>query len=219
MSSQSYDAPTPSEGEREAAFARIRAKLDRIPDSDAVTLDKADVRAVLTPPAPVDREKLIAEAIDAANVRITADDDYSVLDDEQAEARALGFNQAQDIIEPYVEQLAALAVSPAPARDESLEPEWLSPHEVRALPVGSVVMTETDPESFGVYEQRVWQRFGGAPDWQFQHSRYEWQSTDGGFVRVSDAERGPAFAVNRRVTLLYSPGPLPVTEEERDDAG
>ncbi len=29
------------------AIDRVRAKLDRIPDSDAVTLDKADVRAIL----------------------------------------------------------------------------------------------------------------------------------------------------------------------------
>lgn len=29
------------------AVKRIRAKLDRVPDSDAVTLDKADVRALL----------------------------------------------------------------------------------------------------------------------------------------------------------------------------
>src|SRR5690606_13390280 len=39
-------AHTPTDDEREAR-ARITAKLDRIPDSDAVTLDKADVRTAL----------------------------------------------------------------------------------------------------------------------------------------------------------------------------
>ena len=75
-----------------------------------------------------------------------------------------------------------------------------------SLPIGSVVMTETDPEKFGAHEQRVWQKFGGEPDWQFGVPRHEWQSTDGGFVRVDEAADGRhSFATNRRVTVLYVP--------------
>lgn len=79
--------------------------------------------------------------------------------------------------------------------------------ELDALPVGSVVMTETNPVTFGVYEQRVWMRHGGVGDWQFpQFKRHDWQSTDGGFQEM-DAPvhvRG-LWTTNRRVTVLYRP--------------
>ncbi|WP_449278015.1 hypothetical protein [Leucobacter sp. GX24907] len=98
------------------------------------------------------------------------------------------------------------------AAREPFDP-YLTPDEVKDLPVGSVVMTETDPEVFGFYEQRVWQRFGGEPDWQFKSPRHDWQSTDGGFQRVADRDWPPVFAQNRRVRLLFTPGPLPVGGE------
>jgi hypothetical protein len=54
------------------ARTRIIAKLDRIPDSDAVTLDKADVRALIAeherltaPPTDVERSMLEATISDA----------------------------------------------------------------------------------------------------------------------------------------------------------
>ncbi|UOQ58113.1 hypothetical protein MUN78_04505 [Leucobacter allii] len=106
----------------------------------------------------------------------------------------------------------ARAAAPEPVAQEAFDP-FLSPAEVQALPVGSVVMTETDPAVFGAYEQRVWQRFGGEPDWQFRSPRHEWQSTDGGFQRVEDRDWPPVFSNNRRVRLLYTPGPLPVGGE------
>lgn len=86
------------------------------------------------------------------------------------------------------------------------ERSGLTPEQINALPVGAVVMTETDPATFGVYEQRVWQKFGGVPEWQFGFPRHEWQSTDGGFEQVgqSDRHRGQ-FGFNRRVTLLWMP--------------
>lgn len=78
----------------------------------------------------------------------------------------------------------------------------VEPPSLDSLPIGSVVMTET-LRSFGALEQRVWQKFGGAPDWQFGIPRHDWQSTDGGFVRVGDPAAGLAF--NRRFTVLYVP--------------
>ncbi len=84
--------------------------------------------------------------------------------------------------------------------------------EIDALPVGSVVMTETDPETFGVYEQRVWMRHGGHGDWQFpQYKRHDWQATDGGFQRMGE-QYGSGFACNRIVTVLYRPDQQPRTE-------
>lgn len=89
---------------------------------------------------------------------------------------------------------------------EEPEARSLTPDEINALPIGSVVMTETIIESFGAYEQRVWQKFGGGPDWQFGMPRHEWQSTDGGFERVDNADRHRGqFGFNRRVTLLWVP--------------
>jgi hypothetical protein len=81
---------------------------------------------------------------------------------------------------------------------------YLTQDEIDALPIGSVVMTTTDPEHFGLYEQRVWQKFGGAREWQFGQPRHEWQSTDGGFVRVG-AQQITGFALSRRVVLLFEP--------------
>jgi len=113
-----------------------------------------------------------------------------------------------------ISRLAAALTKPE--RLPSIDP-FLEPAEVAALPVGSVVMTETDAEVFGVYEQRVWQKFGGVPEWQFQHPRHDWQSTDGGFVRVGDSERhgAPVFAMSRRVRLLYAPVQFPEGGTER----
>lgn len=97
---------------------------------------------------------------------------------------------------------------------EEPEARSLTPDEINALPIGSVVMTETIIESFGAYEQRVWQKFGGQPDWQFGMPRHEWQSTDGGFERVGNAERHRGqFGFNRRVTLLW----VPVKQEGEPD--
>lgn len=77
--------------------------------------------------------------------------------------------------------------------------------ELEALPIGSVVMTVTE-RSFGVYEQRVWQKFGGSKDWQFGFPRHEWQSTDGGFVRTGEQQRYRAhFAHHRAVVVLFVP--------------
>lgn len=78
----------------------------------------------------------------------------------------------------------------------------LTAEQVLALPIGSVVMATTR-RSFGVYEQRVWMRYGGEPGWQFGNHRHEWQSTDGGFQRVEDAQHPPVFTWNRAVTLLH----------------
>lgn len=74
------------------------------------------------------------------------------------------------------------------------------------LPTGSVVMTETFPD-FGAYEQRVWQKFGGEPSWQYPDFRHhEWQSTDGGFERVGTEPRcRGTFTMGRKVTVLYRP--------------
>lgn len=89
---------------------------------------------------------------------------------------------------------------------EEPESRSLTPEEINALPVGSVVMTETDVVRFGAYEQRVWQKLGGQPDWQFGVPRHEWQSTDGGFERVGELARlRGRFGFNRRVTLLWVP--------------
>lgn len=87
------------------------------------------------------------------------------------------------------------------------EPRYMTVDEINALPIGSVVMTVTDPAEFGLYEQRVWQKFGGTPDWQFGVPRHEWQSTDGGFARHEPRtrERGPVFAENRKLVVLYLP--------------
>lgn len=84
------------------------------------------------------------------------------------------------------------------------EPVRMTKDELDALPIGSVVMTITDPDTFGVYEQRVWQKFGGSRDWQFGNRRHEWQSTDGGFVRVGE-QHGTGFASTRSVVVLYVP--------------
>ena len=56
-----------------------------------------------------DHEKLIAEALDAAEYRVTPDSYYGTETDEEAEAKAQGFNAAMEIVEPYMQQLAALA--------------------------------------------------------------------------------------------------------------
>lgn len=79
------------------------------------------------------------------------------------------------------------------------EPRIMSREELNALPVGSVIMTFTDPENFGLYEQRVWEKFGGARGWQFGEPKHEWQSTDGGFVRVGN---DPIFD-NRKILVVF----------------
>ncbi len=77
-----------------------------------------------------------------------------------------------------------------------------TPEELDALPVGSVVMTETRRGFGGGYEQRVWMRHGG----QGSPLIHDWQSTDGGFQRVGEPEHARGmWAVNRNVTVLYRP--------------
>ena len=83
-----------------------------------------------------------------------------------------------DAYTAHVAELTERAVREEIARDAEITPD-----ELDALPVGSVVMSiMQDP-----HEQRVWQRFGGEPDWQFGMPRHDWQSTDGGFVRVGNS--------------------------------
>lgn len=79
------------------------------------------------------------------------------------------------------------------------EPRIMSREELNALPIGSVIMTFTDPERFGLYEQRVWEKFGGAREWQFGNPKHEWQCTDGGFVRVGN---DPMFD-NRKILVVF----------------
>jgi hypothetical protein len=79
------------------------------------------------------------------------------------------------------------------------EARYMSNDELNSLPVGSVIMTVTEPESFGLYEQRIWEKFGGVQEWQFGMPRHEWQSTDGGFVRVGN---DPLFD-NRKIVILF----------------
>lgn len=79
------------------------------------------------------------------------------------------------------------------------------PSDLDALPVGSVVMTLM---TVAPYEQRVWQKFGGEREWLTGWRRHEWQSTDGGIVRVGD----PADCIclgPRRLVLLYRPDVTP----------
>ncbi|MCC4906949.1 hypothetical protein [Microbacterium sp. cx-59] len=86
------------------------------------------------------------------------------------------------------------------------EARWMTVEEIDALPIGSVVMTVTDPEHFGLYEQRVWEKHGGTREWQFGSPRKEWQSTDGGFQRTDVEQRHRAlFATNRKVIVLFVP--------------
>ncbi|OIU88624.1 hypothetical protein [Microbacterium sp. AR7-10] len=116
----------------------------------------------------------------------------------------------------YLEAVGAAVLSAVEQAHTSIPAEKpiLTPEDINALPVGAVVMTETNPATFGVYEQRVWQKFGGVPEWQFGFPRHEWQSTDGGFERVGQPDylRG-RFGFNRHVTLLW----VPVNENETTD--
>jgi hypothetical protein len=59
---------------RDEVRARILAKLDRIPDSDAVTIDKADIRALLDEPVPAD-EREWEYACDNGEYRRFTDED------------------------------------------------------------------------------------------------------------------------------------------------
>lgn len=110
-------------------------------------------------------------------------------------------------VELWEEHLAdALSRTAAPDAQEAFDP-YLSPAQVHALPVGSVIMTETDPEVFGVYEQRVYHRLGGESGWQYMTSRYERPLREGGLQQIEEL-RG--FCGGQRVRLLYTPGALPV---------
>lgn len=83
------------------------------------------------------------------------------------------------------------------------EARTMTAAELNALPIGSVIMTVTEPASFGFYEQRVWQKFGGSREWQFGVERHDWQSTDGGIIRVGNA---PDF-YNRKIVVLFEATP------------
>jgi len=95
----------------------------------------------------------------------------------------------------------------SPAAAKAKQGSKMTREELDALPIGSVVMTMTDPVTFGVYEQRVWQKYGGAREWQFGRPAHDWQSTDGGFVETGHMQVPFAwsFAFNRRVLVLFTP--------------
>jgi len=85
-------------------------------------------------PAPTpDREKLIAEALEEASFRSSADDYYGQESDAEAAAKAAGYNAAMETIEPYVKQLAALASSPVVAPDAISIPRPVVPFGPKGL--------------------------------------------------------------------------------------
>lgn len=100
-----------------------------------------------------DREKLIADALEEAALRITADDDASDRIDGEAEARAEGFNDAMAIMEPYVQRLAALA----------------APGEVDETKLAEVIEDE----------RRGWTRRGSGKSASLAHAVAEWLRGEG----------------------------------------
>lgn len=67
------------------------------------------------------------------------------------------------------------------------------------LPVGSAVL-----EVSAHAGSRVWQRYGGIPDPLSGHPQYDWQATDGGFIRVG-ASPEHVFAGGRVLTVVHLP--------------
>jgi len=104
------------------------ASTGRVTSEDLHMMEHRGVRVMMqrgVVPAPdPDREKLIAEALDEASLRVTADSYYGDETAEEAEAKAEGFNAAMEIIEAYVQKLAALAALPAVDEAKIAEVIW-----------------------------------------------------------------------------------------------
>ena len=204
---------TPSEARICIDFCNAATKRPR-PDGSFMSMEEADAafsRWLATHDAEV-RAGVVAEEPELRDARWSTEDRRAALGEAAGRWAVQDMHDRitrrdQDLYAMGARQGFALGAEWWKLRHPlTPEPQSLTPEEINALPIGSVVMTETHVDRFGAYEQRVWQKFGGDPDWQFGVPRHEWQSTDGGFERVGNAERHRGqFGFNGRVTLLWVP--------------
>lgn len=87
--------------------------------------------------------------------------------------------------------------------------------QMNALPIGSVVLS-TDPRQSA---SRAWFKYGRLPEFQFGNERFEWQSTDGGFIRTPGDVQYALIGM-QVWTLLFRPdAPAPgIVDDEQVDA-